>query len=104
MNLKEIKKLSKMLDKEKIPHEDMPIFDGLQVNYPNKEKCVCDAICHSYSFGHEEGLLEIMGLVDKDYADDVEGYLTAKEVFDRIKKHWQQQHIVLKKKNYKIID
>lgn len=93
MKRNEIVKLSKMLDKEKIPHEDMQIFDGLQVNYPNKENCVCDAICHSFSYGHEQGLLEIMGLTEND---DVEGYLTAKEVFKRIKKHYKENFIIVK--------
>lgn len=93
MELKEIKKLIKMLDKEEIPYEDMPIFDGYQVNYPNKQDCVCDAICHSFSYGHEKGLLEIMGLTEDD---DVEGYLTAKEVFKRIKKHYKANYIVIK--------
>lgn len=95
MKRNEIVKLSKMLDKEKIPHEDMQIFDGLQVNYPNKENCVCDAICHSFSYGHEQGLLEIMGLTE-DEDDDVEGYLTAKEVFKRIKKHYKKNFIIVK--------
>lgn len=93
MKRNEIVKLSKMLDKEKIPHEDMQIFDGLQVNYPNKENCICDAICHSFSYGHEQGLLEIMGLTEDD---DVEGYLTAKEVFKRIKKHYKANFIIVK--------
>lgn len=93
MKRNEIIKLSKMLDKEGIPHEDMQIFDGLQVNYPNKENCVCDAICHSYSYGHEQDLLEIMGLTEDD---DVEGYLTAKEVFKRIKKHYKENFIIIK--------
>lgn len=93
MKRNEIVKLSKMLDKEKIPHEDMQIFDGLQVNYPNKENCICDAICHSFSYGHEQGLLEIMGLTEDD---DVEGYLTAKEVFKRIKKHYKKNFIIVK--------
>lgn len=93
MKRNEIVKLSKMLDKEGIPHEDMQIFDGLQVNYPNKENCICDAICHSFSYGHEQGLLEIMGLTEDD---DVEGYLTAKEVFKRIKKHYKENFIIVK--------
>lgn len=93
MKRNEIVKLSKMLDKEGIPHEDMQIFDGLQVNYPNKENCICDAICHSFSCGHEQGLLEIMGLTEDD---DVEGYLTAKEVFKRIKKHYKENFIIVK--------
>lgn len=92
MNMKEIRKLIKMLDKEKIPHEDLPLFDGCQVNYPNRQSCVCDAICHSFSYGHEKGLIEIMGLTEEN---DVEGYLTAKEVFKRIRKHYKANYIVI---------
>ena len=97
MKRNEIVKLSKMLDKEGIPHEDMQLFDGIQVNYPNKENCICDAICHSFSYGHEQGLLEIMGLVDEEkVGDSVEGYLTAKEVFKRIRKHYKKNFIIVK--------
>ena len=45
-----------------------------------------DAICHDGSYGSESGLLEIMGeLVDEEeVGDTVEGYLTAKEVLERV--------------------
>lgn len=39
-----------------------------------------DAICHGGSFGHEKGLLEIMGLDLED--DDILGCLTAEEVLN----------------------
>ena len=43
-----------------------------------------DAVCHSGSYGHELGLIEIMGdIVDAKY-DDVEGYLTADDILRRI--------------------
>jgi hypothetical protein len=49
---------------------------------------VCDAICHWGSYGHEEGLIEVMGypLYDADEADedDVEGFLTADTVYARL--------------------
>ena len=47
-----------------------------------------DAICQYGSYGYEEGLLEIMGdIVDvKAVGDTVEGWLTAKEVIERIEK------------------
>lgn len=46
----------------------------------------CDAICHDGSYGREEGLLEIMGiLVDETKTNDtVEGWLTADEILKRI--------------------
>lgn len=57
-----------------------------QLWYPSRENAVCDVICHKYSYGGEEGLLEIMGLLTEEEAeyDDVVGYLTADNVFARI--------------------
>lgn len=45
-----------------------------------------DAVCHSGSYGHENGLLEIMGLgvCMENAGDDVEGWLTAEEVLERL--------------------
>lgn len=40
-------------------------------------KYLGDAVCHQFSYGHESGLLEIIG---KGCGDDVIGWLTAKEV------------------------
>lgn len=50
-----------------------------------------DAICHRGSYGHENGLLEIMGLgicVEND-GDDVKGWMTADEVIQQLKKFLQ---------------
>lgn len=80
----EMYKLINFLIKAKIPFEVNEIMDTPQICYPSKESCVCDAICHSGSYGHENGLLEILGLTTD--LDDVEGWLTADEVFDRIQK------------------
>lgn len=92
-SFEEIEKLSEMLDNAGIPHEDMNWLGGKQVNYPSKQNVVCDAILNPYSYGHEEGLLEIMGLVnERKIGDSVEGYLTAEEVFKRIKKHYKRNH------------
>ena len=47
---------------------------------PQKE---WDAVCHYGSYGYEDGLLEIMGdIVSTGY--DVEGWLTAEDVIERI--------------------
>lgn len=43
-----------------------------------------DAICHRGSYGAEEGLLEIYGKIVRPCGDAVEGYLTAREVIERI--------------------
>lgn len=54
----------------------------------NENEVLWDAICHRGSYGYEEGLLEIMGdIVDEEVVGDfVEGWLTAEEVVDRIKR------------------
>ena len=84
----EMDKLIPMLCKADIPF-DLAIHMGRpQIIYPSIEDCVCDAVLHWGSYGRERGLLEIMGLCDAD--DDVEGWLTAEEVFDRILDHYKK--------------
>lgn len=64
------------------------LFDGCQIVV--KDKCYdWDAVCHSWSYGHETGLLEIMGnIVDlnKTGGDTVEGFLTANDILEKITK------------------
>ena len=64
-----------------------------QLWYPSCENNVCDVICHEYSYGGKEGLLEIMGLLDEEESeyDDVLGWLTAENVFARIYTHFMNQ-------------
>ena len=80
--------LAAALEMYDIPYEIHPdIFGGPQIWYPSKAEPVCDVICHQYSYGGTEGLLEIMGLVIDDIDDSVEGWLKAGEVFQRIYRH-----------------
>lgn len=66
-------------------------FGGYKLFYPNKENRVCDVILHIGSYGREQGLLEIMGLVyEEKVGGEVEGYLTVSECFNRIKKHFEE--------------
>jgi hypothetical protein len=82
-------RLEQMLIDNNIPHEVAIDFTGSkQLWYPNKKDVVSDAICHQYSYGCEEGLLEIMGLADSNF-DDVEGWLTAEEVFKKWSAHYK---------------
>ena len=86
-DLTEMEKLINLLETYHIPHEVLPdAIDGdPQVWYPSRDDNICDVICHKYSYGYDEGLLEMMGLVDEEaVGDNVEGYLTAEEVFGRI--------------------
>lgn len=54
-------------------------LDGIQIVVGDWD---WDAICHSGSYGHENGLIEVMGL--PQCQDDVIGYLTAKEVLKMV--------------------
>lgn len=94
----EMAKLAEKLMQNNIPFEinymDKTLFSRCgesvpQIVYPNSKKYVCDVICHKYSYGGDHGLLEIMGLTDNEY-DDVEGYLTAEEVFKKIFNHYKK--------------
>lgn len=90
-NYQEILKLDRMLTDASIPHTLDRLFDGWQVCYPTREESelVMDAIEHYGSYGKDEDKLEIMGLLtpDEEEYDSVLGYLTAEDVFERIRKH-----------------
>ena len=89
-NYTEILKLDKMLTDAQIPHTLGRFMDGWQVIYPDKEKWVADAIEHRGSYGHEENLLEIMGLIKpEETCDTVLGWLTAEDVFQRFSEHYK---------------
>jgi hypothetical protein len=61
------------------------LWGGAQVIVNNSQgERQWDAICHNYSYGHEEGLLEIMGTIVREDCYEVEGFLTAEEILKRI--------------------
>jgi len=88
------------LKKQNIPFkfiEHKNYMNGFQICYPDGgEKRVCSVIEHEYSYGSQKDLLEIFGLMTKkeleETHDTVLGYLTAENVFERIKKHYQKQN------------
>jgi hypothetical protein len=85
----EMQKLIKGLNLFEIPFQVTLNMGTQQVWYPNKANAVCDVICHPYSYGGKQGLLEIMGLIDEEeVGDTVEGYLDAIEVLFRIADHY----------------
>lgn len=90
----EMQKLIKMLTEANIPFEVRQCWGTPQVCYPPRHYgygTICDAVCHEGSYGYSAGLLEIMGLVDfEEVGDEVEGWLTAEEVFSRIQNHYQK--------------
>lgn len=89
---KEILKLDKMLTEANIPHTLAESFDGWQVCYPCAmgPDIVMDAIEHYGSYGNSCDELEIMGLLTPEESehDSVVGCLTAEDVFERIRKHY----------------
>lgn len=86
----EIRILDELLTEAKIPHDIEKLYDGWQVSYPRRgDGQIMDAIEHYGSYGESADLLEIMGLTMN--GDNVEGYLTAQEVFERIKMYHDGQ-------------
>ena len=91
LKYKEILKLAQMLLNNGIPFEMKDMWNGKGIAYPSIKECVCSVIEHDYSYGHEQDLLEIKGLLSADEAFDGEqvvGYLNADEVFHRIRTDW----------------
>lgn len=85
----EIQKLKKMLDENGIPNDFCPMenwVEGYHIHYPNRKNRVCSIIMFPFSYGFADGKLEIMGLLTEEESelDEVVGYLSAEEVFQRI--------------------
>ena len=93
---KEIYKLRNLLDVAGIPY----VFENGFLNvsalaYPNRNEgeFVCSVIEHDGSYGRNDDKLELMGLLtnEESECDDVVGWLTAEDVFNRIYKHYNAQ-------------
>jgi hypothetical protein len=93
MKFKEIFRLKKMLEEANIPFQFSENFNGgFHIVYSFEGEEVCSVIEHEFSYGREKDLLEIQGLMTEqemeEEQDTVLGYLTADNVFVRIKNHW----------------
>lgn len=91
---KEMEKLIAALTALEIPFEVHPdMFGNDQVWYPAMENPKMDVICHQYSCGGREGLLEIMGLLteEEQECDSVVGHLDAENVLARVLKDRQEE-------------
>lgn len=79
----EMEKLAEMLKKNYVPFAVTvnSLTKTPQILYPNDRNPIFSIVCHQYSEGGKEGLLEIM-----DCRDTLkeEGYLTAEQVSNRI--------------------
>ena len=76
-----INKLAELLDEAGVPYTRNPIWGGEQIRIG----ALCDAVCHNFSHGNEDDLLEIMGALTKEEMelDGVLGWLTPEEVTKR---------------------
>lgn len=84
----EMDKLEKYLEDNGYEYErGIPLAGGDQIIVMSEGKRIWDAVCHHYSYGGDEGLLETYGtIVDEESAgDEVEGWLTAEDVISRMK-------------------
>ena len=79
INQNEMMKLAFGLYDRGIEFSTKSFFDGIQFIIGDWD---WDAICHSGSYGHENGLIEVMGL--PQCQDDVIGYLTAEDVLKMV--------------------
>ena len=91
MDMTEMHTLAGKLTAIGIPFDLEPLWGGLHLTYPSRADTVCSVILHEFSYGHERGFLEIMGLHHNE-DDGVEGWLTAEEVYTRICNHYYENH------------
>lgn len=78
------------LDDEKIPYVYGTNPAGnRQIIYPDEGTFTCSVVSGPYTHGGKKGYIEIMGLLtsDEETHDNVAGWLTAEDVFQRIKGH-----------------
>lgn len=86
VKLKELDKLAALLEAENIPYEKYTWDIGEETCHmvvsPNMHNRKVDAVCHSFSYGGKQGLLEVLGSANINLPnDDVKGWMTANEAF-----------------------
>ena len=89
LDMTELNKLEKMLKDAGETVKRYAIDGGAQIVIYRNGKRYWDALITKYSYGHQDGLLEIMGkpVVDeKKDGDRVAGWLTAKDIMERVRK------------------
>ena len=90
----EILRLDHLLTEAEIPHSMQRAGDGWRIAYPaDGKKRVCSIVEYTGTYGHRQDRLEIMGLLNPEErkGDTVVGWLTAENVFDRIKRDWERR-------------
>jgi hypothetical protein len=81
--------LTRLLDRLDIPYEDpIDIYQGKQIRF---NWCDGDVICHFYSYGGNNGLLETMGFAMDE--GDVSGHLTPLRALEIILHEWNNREV-----------
>lgn len=101
---KEIFRLKKMLEDAKIPFDFfemdpqarliIPEWEHWHINYPSRADTVISVIEGIGTYGEQDDKLEIMGGLTREERkhDQVIGWLTAEDVFKRIKKDYLRRN------------
>lgn len=80
-------KMEKLLIKNNIKYDRLQLFEGWQFYIYNTNGNISgDIICHSGSYGGDDGLWESMGFIWDE--GDVTGYLTAKDVIRMLEENY----------------
>lgn len=91
----EILRLEKMLTDAGIGHRMERMADGWRLEYPAPPgKRVCTAVEYTGSYGASIDRLELIGLLNHDERkgkNSMVGWLTAENVFDRIRRDWERR-------------
>ena len=79
----EMQKLDILLKRAKIPHTYEDYADylyGQIIVYDSEGHKLWDAVCSVMTYGGEQGFIEVRGPAIVGHCNDVEGWLTAREV------------------------
>ena len=78
--------------------------DGaLQIIVPSIANPEWDAVCSNFSYGGAKGLIEISGkYVEDDYLDDVQGWLSAEDILERIDRAEMENQMAWEEENMEV--
>ena len=78
--------------------------DGaLQLVVPSIANPEWDAVCSNFTYGGTKGLIEISGkYVEEDYLDDVQGWLSAEDILERIDRAEMEDQMAWEEENMEV--
>ena len=76
---------------------------GLQLVVPSVANPEWDAVCSNFTYGGAKGLIEISGkYVEEDYLDDVQGWLSAEDILERIDRAEMEDQMAWEEENMEV--